>query len=101
MHMLSPFPEHLFYTLLILGEVATIVLISWVLPLQWGWKAFPIVPLGMILFLALFIFAFIVLYEDTAGGSVFHLNEAYLVSILLVAAAVFWAVRAYRRRSTN
>lgn len=99
--MFSPFPQHPFYTLLILGEVATIVLISWVLPLRWGWKAFPIVPLGMLLFLALFIFVFFTLHKDTAGGSVFHLNAVYLVSILLVTAAVFWAVRVYRRRSTN
>jgi len=71
--------------------------VSAALPLRWGWRAFPLVLLILLVALVVVLFGPTLLLPDRAGGTVIHLNALLLVPVIVA----FCLTLAIRRRLHN
>jgi hypothetical protein len=87
------------YAMLFLGTFIAASALSILLPLRWGWKAFPLVILGLVLAVAAIVIASIRQEQGTAWGA--EGSAGLLLSLLVTAALAFTIIRAVRLRRDN
>lgn len=79
---------------------ATTAGLTVIMPIRWGWKAFPIVLLGGMFLILLAIYGFVMLAPISlftgAWSVVFTVSN--LVGTIAMAALAFWATLTIRRR---
>ncbi|EIZ78841.1 hypothetical protein WSK_2384 [Novosphingobium sp. Rr 2-17] len=86
---------------LIVGIVALTAAFAAIMPMRWGWTAFPVAFLASLFTAALVIHASIeALYQD-GGGFVVHFNMLHLAGAGVLSAIAFWSVKKARRVRTN
>jgi hypothetical protein len=100
--MIEIFPTTVLdYALLFLGTFAAASALSAILPLRWGWKAFPLVPLGLLLILAGIVMGTGIMARDQGEAWGAAVSSRLLLLLLMTIPLAFAIVRAVRLRRSN
>lgn len=89
------------YSLLLIGSFAAASALSAVLPLRWGWKAFPLVLLGLVFVAAAIAVAVASICREKGMAAGAELSSGLFLALLMTTALAFGIIRAVRLRRGN
>lgn len=83
--------------LALLGVAGHAVLLAAFIPTRWGWWGFPLVVIGLIAMLLVWMFVVMPIIYEHGGGKVVHMNVLHLALV----AVIFWLTLAMKQRRQN
>ncbi len=87
--------------MLALSIAALVALCAALMPLRWGWKAFPFAVMASIITTALLAVAFARMLYENGGGAMVHFNVLHLSVACALGAVAFAFVRKARSSGLN
>ncbi len=81
----------------LLGVAGLTVLLAIFLPTKWGWRAFPLVIVGLVAALLTWVIGVMPIIYEQGGGMVVHMGLLHLA----LATIVFWLTLALKQRQQH